>query len=108
GYSASEIIGRHFSIFYTEEARRHGHPDEELRIAKRDGRYEEEGWRLRKDGSMFWANVVISAVFDEHGRRHLGFTKVTRDMTERRRIEQERIDAERRALDDRMRMLEAE
>src|SRR5581483_8868 len=50
GYSASEIIGRHFSIFYTEEARRHGHPDEELRIAKRDGRYEEEGWRLRKDG----------------------------------------------------------
>ncbi|MFZ8528461.1 PAS domain-containing protein, partial [Staphylococcus aureus] len=61
GYRADEIIGKHFSIFYPEETK-YGHPEEELEIAKAEGRYEEEGWRLRKDGSAFWANVVITRV----------------------------------------------
>ncbi len=83
GYDTSEIIGQHFSIFYTQEDRDRHHPDAELEHARREGRYEEEGWRVRKDGSQFWANVVITALFDDAGR-HLGFTKVTRDFTERR------------------------
>jgi PAS domain S-box-containing protein len=85
GYRADEIIGRHFSTFYTEDARRARHPDDELRQAKADGRYEEEGWRVRKDGSEFWASVVITALTDEKGC-HIGFAKVTRDVTERRRV----------------------
>src|SRR5438876_671516 len=76
GYRADEIIGRHFSIFYTDEDRRRGHPDEELRRAEVEGRYEEEGWRVRKDGTRFWANVVITALKDPRGRL-LGFAKVT-------------------------------
>jgi PAS domain S-box-containing protein len=84
GYRAEEIIGRHFRTFYTEEARATRHPEHELDVALREGRYEEEGWRVRKDGSMFWANVVITALFGP-GRRLIGFAKVTRDMTERRR-----------------------
>jgi PAS domain S-box-containing protein len=87
GYNASEIIGRHFSIFYTEDAKRSGHPEEELRKAKADGRYEEEGIRVRKDGSRFWANVVITAVHDDYGR-HIGFSKVIRDFTERKAAEE--------------------
>jgi PAS domain S-box-containing protein len=90
GYRADEVIGQHFSIFYPEEDRRRGHPDEELRRAKEEGRYEEEGWRVRKDGSRFWANVVITAVFDQE-RRHLGFTKVTRDFTEARRLREAQL-----------------
>ena len=90
GYRADEIIGQHFSVFYPEEERRRGHPQEELRRAKEEGRYEEEGWRLRKDGSRFWANVVITAVFDQE-RRHLGFTKVTRDFTEARRLREAQL-----------------
>jgi hypothetical protein len=85
GYRAEEIIGRHFSVFYTEEARARGHPVEELAVAARDGRYEEEGWRVRKDGSMFWASVVITAVRDEQGELR-AYAKVTRDITERRRM----------------------
>jgi PAS domain S-box-containing protein len=85
GYTASEIIGKHFSIFYPEETK-HQHPREELEQAVRDGRYEEEGIRLRKNGERFWAHVVITAIFDREGR-HLGFTKVTRDITERRAAE---------------------
>jgi PAS domain S-box-containing protein len=85
GYSADEIIGKHFSIFYPEEERRRGHPQYELARAKAEGRYEEEGWRIRKDGSRFWANVVITAIFDAE-KRHLGFTKVTRDFTEAKRL----------------------
>jgi PAS domain S-box-containing protein len=83
GYSAEEAIGRHFSMFYTQEAVEQAHPDRELEIARRDGRYEEEGWRVRNDGSRFWANVVITALWDEHGELR-GFGKVTRDMTEQR------------------------
>jgi hypothetical protein len=92
GYSADEIIGRHFRIFYPEEQQAIGHPEEELRMALADGAYAEEGWRIRQDGSRFWASVVITAVFDDSGR-HVGFAKVTRDQTERRRAEEQREQA---------------
>ncbi|HEX3583653.1 MAG TPA: PAS domain S-box protein, partial [Thermoanaerobaculia bacterium] len=87
GYTAEEIIGKHFSIFYPEEDILSGKPARELEIAKEYGVYEEEGWRIRKDGSRFWANVVITAVHDETGRLR-GFAKVTRDITERKRAEE--------------------
>jgi PAS domain S-box-containing protein len=87
GYTREEIVGRHFSIFYTQTDRDRGHPQEELALAKAHGRYEEEGWRIRKDGTAFWANIVLTAVCDEEGR-HLGFTKVTRDFSERKRVEE--------------------
>jgi PAS domain S-box-containing protein len=86
GWRADEIIGQHFSIFYPREAVESGWPQHELSVAARDGRFEDEGWRIRKDGSRFWANVVITAVFDEGVLR--GFSKVTRDLTQRRRIEE--------------------
>jgi PAS domain S-box-containing protein len=89
GYSEAEALGRHFSLFYTPEANAEDHPARELEIAIRDGRYEEEGWRLRKDGTRFWANVVITALLDDHGNLR-GFAKVTRDMTERRAEWEER------------------
>jgi PAS domain S-box-containing protein len=85
GYRADEIIGRHFRTFYPGEARAIEHPEHELALALRDGHYEEEGWRLRKDGSRFWASVVITAVHNQAGV-HVGFAKVTRDMSERRRL----------------------
>jgi PAS domain S-box-containing protein len=90
GYRADEIIGRHFSIFYLPEDRERGHPEEELRLAKAEGRYEEEGWRVRKDGSRFWANVVITALFNNDGR-HLGFTKVTRDFTDAKTLREAQV-----------------
>ncbi|MFC7206625.1 PAS domain-containing protein [Comamonas endophytica] len=83
GYTAEEVIGRHFSIFYPEPAKQRLWPDHELRLAAEHGTYEEEGWRVRKDGSMFWANVVITALRDTEGNL-TGFGKVTRDLTERR------------------------
>ena len=86
GYSASEIIGRHFSTFYTQEAILQGKPEWELRMATQHGRVEDEGWRLRKNGTRFWANVVISALRDPDGKLR-GFAKVTRDMTDRRNLE---------------------
>jgi PAS domain S-box-containing protein len=82
GYGASEIIGKHFSIFYPEEDLRAGKPQRELEIATKEGRLEDEGWRLRKDGSRFWANVIITAIRNDAGRL-IGFGKVTRDFTER-------------------------
>jgi PAS domain S-box-containing protein len=82
GYGASEIIGKHFSIFYPEEDIRAGKPARELEVAAKVGRFEDEGWRLRKDGSRFWANVIITAIRDDRGRL-VGFGKVTRDFTER-------------------------
>jgi PAS domain S-box-containing protein len=85
GYTAAEIVGQHFRVFYPPELQTARHPEHELEWALRDGRYEEEGWRLRKDGTRFWANVVITAVHDPSGT-HIGFTKVTRDMTERREL----------------------
>jgi PAS domain S-box-containing protein len=89
GYRADEIIGRHFSIFYPPEDVRAGKPEWELRVATTEGRYEEEGWRVRKDGTLFWANVLITALFDPQGQLR-GFGKVTRDMTERKVAEQQR------------------
>jgi PAS domain S-box-containing protein len=85
GYEAAEIIGQHFSKFYPPEVAASGWPELELRNALRDGRFEDEGWRVRKDGSRFWASVVITALHDASGR-HRGFAKVTRDLTERRRV----------------------
>src|SRR5581483_1613795 len=93
------IIGKHFSIFYPPAEIRRGKTEYELRVAMEGGRYEEEGWRIRKDGSRFWANVVITALFDSTGR-HVGFAKVTRDLSERKRAEEERavlLELERRA-----------
>jgi PAS domain S-box-containing protein len=87
GYEPDEAIGRHFSMFYTDADRARDHPAEELEIATREGSYEEEGWRIRKDGSMFWASVVITAVRDDHGRL-TGFAKVTRDLTARMQTEE--------------------
>jgi len=84
GHDAGEIIGQHFSRFYTSEDIERGKPEEELRIAAAEGRCEEEGWRIRKDGSRFWASVVITALHDKDGNL-LGFTKVTRDITEGKR-----------------------
>jgi len=95
GYEPAEVIGRHFSIFYTEEDRARDHPAGELQIARREGRYEEEGWRVRKDGTLFWASVTITSVHDDDGRL-TGFAKVTRDLTTRREGE----DALRRAVDE--------
>jgi PAS domain S-box-containing protein len=102
GYAADEIIGRHFSIFYSREEARNRKPDWELEVAKREGRYEEEGWRLRKDGSRFWASVVITALRDDSGRLR-GFGKVTRDLTERHEAEELR-NAEREAEAARLRI----
>jgi PAS domain S-box-containing protein len=104
GYSAEEIIGRHFSCFYPKEAIDRGWPDEELRRATADGRFEDEGWRVRKDGSTFWANVVITALRDESGTLR-GFAKVTRDLTERRHSEENarrllQVEAARRAAEE--------
>jgi PAS domain S-box-containing protein len=82
GYSPEEIIGRHFSCFYTETDRGNGKPFRALRTAKEQGRYEEEGWRVRKDGTFFWASVVIDPI--REGGNLVGFAKITRDITERR------------------------
>jgi PAS domain S-box-containing protein len=87
GYTAQEAIGQHFSIFYPEEDLAWNKPGTELAIARKEGRFEEEGWRLRKDGTRFWANVVITALFDQE-RVLRGFGKVTRDLTERRASEE--------------------
>ena len=83
GYAPEEIIGRHFSTFYLRDAVDSGWPQHELQVAAAEGRFEDEGWRVRKDGSRFWANVVITALHDESGRL-LGFSKYTRDLSERR------------------------
>ena len=103
GYEAREILGQHFSVFYTQEDRDRGHPWHELDLARADGRYSEEGWRVRKDGGIFPAHVVITAVRDESGEL-VGFGKVTRDLTERRLHEERETDLER----ERMARIEAE
>src|SRR5690348_15946185 len=88
GYRSDEIVGGHFSQFYTEEDRRRGVPVLALDTATRAGRFESEGWRVRKDGTRFWASVVMDAIYDED-RALIGFAKVTRDMTEKRSIEEQ-------------------
>ena len=95
GYEAEEILGEHFSTFYPPDVAASGHPARELEMARRDGRYEEEGWRIRKDGSRFWASVVITPLFGEHGDL-MGYAKVTRDLTERRLAQQREVDDARR------------
>ncbi|HEY0095670.1 MAG TPA: PAS domain S-box protein, partial [Archangium sp.] len=90
GYSAGEIVGEHFSRFYPPQDLEQGKPARELDIARREGRYEEEGWRVRKDGSRFWAHVIITPMLNEAGTL-MGFAKVTRDLTERKRSEEERL-----------------
>ena len=90
GYTADEIIGKHFSVFYPPEDIAAGKPNREIEIALEVGRYEEEGWRVRKDGSLFWANVVITALFGKD-RQLRGFAKLTRDMTERRQVQELRL-----------------
>jgi PAS domain S-box-containing protein len=87
GYTSEEIIGQQFSRFYTREDIESGKPDHELKIAASEGKSEDEGWRVRKDGSQFWANVVITAVRNRNGDL-LGFSKVTRDFTERKKTEE--------------------
>ncbi|MBP2557597.1 PAS domain S-box-containing protein [Neorhizobium galegae] len=82
GYTADEIVGRHFSQFYTPEDRERGEPARSLETARRDGRFEREGWRQRKDGTRFWAHVIIDAIRNEEGTL-LGFAKITRDITEK-------------------------
>lgn len=86
GYTPSEIIGKHFSNFYMAEDIKDKKPERELEIAKRVGRVEDEDWRVRKDGSKFWANVVITALYDDEGELQ-GFAKVTRNLTERKEQE---------------------
>ena len=102
GYTADEIVGRHFSTFYPKADVLAGKPDMELRVASAEGRYAEEGWRVRKDGTLFWASVVITALRDPKGEL-VGFAKVTRDLTERRRSEEQRavlLERERKAREE--------
>lgn len=95
GYTADEIIGQHFSRFYTEADRRDGLPQRALRTAATEGRYEAEGWRVRKDGTQFWTSVVIDPVHDDNGEL-IGFAKVTRDISEKKRAQEELFAAEQR------------
>src|ERR1051325_10953734 len=87
GYKPADIIGQHFSRFYPADVRSTGWPEKELAFAARDGRFEDEGWRVRKDGSRFWANVVITALYDETGKVR-AFLKIARDLTERKAAEE--------------------
>ena len=95
GYEAHEIVGEHFSKFYPAEAVAKDFPGHELRVAAVEGRFEDEGWRVKKDGSLFWANVVITTLYDE-GRNLIGFAKVTRDLTQRREHEESLRQSEER------------
>ena len=88
GYLPEEIIGQHFSRFYSQTDQANGRPARALQLARDNGRYEEEGWRVRKDGTFFWASVVIDPIRDEENRL-IGFAKITRDITERREAQQE-------------------
>jgi len=96
GYAANEIIGQHFSRFYTQEDRERGEPKRTLETAAREGRFEREAWRVRKDGSRFWSHVIIDAIRDEDGEL-LGFAKITRDITERKAA-QETLERTREVL----------
>jgi PAS domain S-box-containing protein len=95
GYEAKDIIGSHFSRFYPQEAIDRQWPEYELHQATMEGRFEDEGWRVRKDGTRFWANVIITALRDAHGTL-LGFSKITRDLSERRRYEEQLRQSEER------------
>jgi PAS domain S-box-containing protein len=107
GYKASEIIGKHLSVFYPEEDLRNRKPWYELEVAAVEGRFEDEGWRIRKDGSRFWANVIITALRDSSGKLY-GFGKVTRDFTERMRTERALQEANRNLQDEVTARIQAE
>src|SRR5436853_374846 len=79
GYKAAEIIGKHFSQFYTDEDRNNGEPQRALEAARKHGKFEKEGWRVRKDGTRFWAHVVLDAIHDDQGKL-IGYAKITRDI----------------------------
>jgi PAS domain S-box-containing protein len=95
GFQAEEIVGQHFSKFYTEEDQEAGLPEKVLATAKREGKFEGEGWRVRKDGTRFWASVVIDRINGEDGKL-IGFAKITRDMTEKRAAQEALLEAEQR------------
>ena len=95
GYNTDEIVGRHFSVFYTTEDLEKQKPDEELQIAVATGQYEDEGWRVKKNGSVFWASVVITPLYNE-GNQLIGFSKVTRDLTAKKEKEEELRQSEER------------
>ena len=95
GYRSNEIVGKHFSVFYPKEDLAAGKPEMELRVAKQTGRFEDEGWRVRKDGTLFWANVIITAIRNDAGEL-IGFGKVTRDLSERRAAHERAIQDARR------------
>lgn len=95
GYQAHEIIGKSFKLFYTPDNILRNHPDHELQIAEREGRYEEEGWRIKKDGRRFWASVLITRLNDADGS-FIGFSKITRDLTERKEAEEKLRNSEER------------
>jgi PAS domain S-box-containing protein len=99
GYTAEEIVGQHFSIFYPRVDVEAGKPPRELEIASRTGKYEEEGWRVRKDGTQFWSSVLITAIRDDDGKL-VGYSKVTRDLTERREAQARAIEDARRVASE--------
>src|SRR6266850_6301000 len=108
GYTPEEIIGKHFSIFYEKQDVANKKPQRELETASMEGRVEDEGWRLRKDGTRFWASVVITALHDEKGKLR-GFAKITRDLTEHRKTEEllrEQTNVLERRVDERTAELE--
>jgi PAS domain S-box-containing protein len=100
GYAAHEIVGRHFRVFYGPEDRATRHPEQNLAAALRDGGFAEEGWRVRRDGTRFWASVVITPVYDDAGH-HVGYAKVTRDQSQQRQHEEER----KAFMEERIRLL---
>ncbi|NLD71043.1 MAG: PAS domain S-box protein [Limnobacter sp.] len=102
GYTADEVLGRHFSLFYPPDAVARGWPEHELASALENGVYEEEGWRIHKDGGRFWASVMITPIYDSGGR-HIGFTKITRDLTDKHRIS--RLEDENRRISHFLAML---
>ncbi|MGZ3709820.1 MAG: PAS domain S-box protein, partial [Bdellovibrionota bacterium] len=104
GFSAAEIIGKHYSVFFTPEDVKAGRPERELELARAEGRYEEEAWRVRKDGSRFWASIVLTSLVDDQNR-HVGFAKLTRDLTERKKAEEtiREQNAELKATDEQLR-----
>jgi PAS domain S-box-containing protein len=104
GYTRDEIVGKHFSVFYPTDAVQSGWPQHELTVAAKEGRFADEGWRIRKDGSSFWASVIISALRDSNGKLS-GFAKVTQDLTIRRQAE-ERVQVLNRELRERVSQLD--
>ncbi len=95
GYTANEIIGKHFSIFYTAEEIGKNEPDYSLNMAKNLGRFENQGWRVRKDGSLFWADIIFTVLYDDEGKL-IGFVKVTRDITDRKKASEAVIESEKK------------